>query len=193
MAETANPSGSDQRRSKLTLRILMVASAALFFGGVIAFVQVRGDDQQTAARPAENIQPASQPDVLPKTGGKLTPAARKVAGRFIVTALNRTHLAEVWELAAPELRNAVTRKQWLAGEMPFPPYPVRSLKSTRFTVITTAPDKILLQVLLLPKIGADEVYEPIRYDMTLIKQAGRWVVSYMVPYAPLGRYSAPDG
>ena len=91
------------------MRILMVASAALFCGGVIAFVQVREDDQQTAARPAENIQPASQPDVLPKTGGKLNSNARKVAGRFIVTALTRTHLAEVWELAAPELRNTVTR------------------------------------------------------------------------------------
>ena len=192
MAESLNPVGRDERRSKLLMRALMAASAALFCGGVIAFVQFRGDDQQTAA-PAENVQPASQPDVLPKTGGKLDAAARKVAGRFIVTALTRTHLAEVWELAAPELRNTVTRKQWLAGDMPFPPYPVRSLESTRFTVVTTAPDKILLQVLLLPKIGADEVFEPLRYDMTLIKQSGRWVVSYMVPYAPLGKYAAPDG
>lgn len=191
MAESAKLSRSDERRAKLRMRVLMVASASLFCVGVIAFVQVRADNGPAPTRASQDVKQsaARQTEVLPKTGGTLTPAARKVAGRFVITALTRTHLDEAWNMAAPELRNVVTRKQWLAGEMPFAPYPVMSLASTRFAVVTTAPDKVLLQVFLLPKVGEEEVYEPLRYDMTLIKQGGRWVVSYMVPYAPLGNYS----
>ena len=176
------------------MRILMVASALLFCAGAIAFFQVRADGgpPPTPAGPGIKQSSPLQTEVLPKTGGKLTPAVRKVAGRFLLTALTRTHLDEAWNMAAPELRDAVSRQQWLAGEMPFPPYPVRSLESTSFSVVQTSPDNVLLQVLLLPKAGEEDVYEPIRYDMTLIKQGGRWVVSYLVPYAPLGRFSAPE-
>ncbi len=101
-----------------------------------------------------------------------------------MSTLRRENLAGSWKLATPELRGPVTRKQWLAGELPIPPYPVRSLASTRFKVISAKPDKVLLQLFVLPPVGNKQV-EPIRYDMTLEKRGGRWLVSYLVPYAPL--------
>jgi hypothetical protein len=101
-----------------------------------------------------------------------------------MSTLRRENLAGSWKLAAEELRGPVTRRQWLAGELPIPPYPVRSLASTRFKVISSGPDKVLLQLLVLPPVG-DKQVEPIRYDMTLEKTGGSWLVSYLTPYAPV--------
>jgi hypothetical protein len=174
------------RRRQIRLRILLVACALVFAAGVVAIVQAT-----TSEGPAPTVAPRSQtkaptqPDVKP--GGKLTAEEQRVASRFVVTALGRQHLAEAWTLATSELRNAVTYKQWLAGEMPIPPFPVNNLKATGYQVVASAPNKILLQVLLVPKPGTE--YQATRYDMTLVRRGGKWKVSYLVPYAPPGIFS----
>ena len=47
-----------------------------------------------------------------------------VAARFVATAVARKHVDRSWDLAAPELRSGFTRKEWDAGNLPVPPYPV---------------------------------------------------------------------
>ena len=183
---------STQRRRQVRLRILVGASALLFAIGVIAFIQSRTSTgpSPTKASPAE-LKNQSATKVTTKPGGKLTAAEQHVASRFITTALGRNHLAEAWTLATPELRGGVTRKQWLAGEMPIPPYPVRGLQASGYQVEASAPNKVLVQVFLVPKAGTG--YRPLRWDMTLVKSAGTWKVSYLVPYAPQGMFSANTG
>jgi hypothetical protein len=170
------------------MRIALVTAAALFVIGAVVFVQTHTDTgpAPTAASQEQVAQAdPEQTSVLGETpGGTLTPAVRAVASAFAMSTLLRENLAESWKTATPELLGPTTRKQWLAGELPIPPYPVRSLASTKFEVISAKSDKVLLQLLLLPPIGEKKI-EPIRYDMTLEKRGGRWLVSYLVPYAPL--------
>lgn len=181
-----NPSA--ERRAELRLRVALGGAMLLFLAGVIVFVQVRTDTgpAPTAASPQQASQPDQEqtPVLGEKPGGALVPAARRVAASFAMSTLLREDLAASWKLATAELRGPVTRRQWLAGELPIPPYPVRSLASTTFKVISAKPDRVLLQLLVLPPVGNKDV-DPIRYDMTLEKRAGHWLVGYLTPYAPV--------
>jgi hypothetical protein len=157
---------------------------------VIVFLQSRATTgpAPTSATPAELANSANTKSTT-KAGGKMNATQRRVASRFIMTALARQHLAEAWDLATPELRDAVSKQQWLRGEMPIPPFPVNNLKSAGYQVVATGPGKLLLQVYLVPNDGTQ--YEPTRYDMTLEKRNGAWKVSYLVPYQPQGLFSPP--
>jgi hypothetical protein len=187
MASATGMSGA-QRRAEVRLRVGMVAAAILFVVGLVVFFQVRASRVMVAPTPASKAQLAQQDaapsDVIGKSGGTLVPAARRVAGAFMMSALRREQLATSWKLATADLRSTVTRKQWLAGLIPVAPFPVRSLASTGFKVSLAQPDKVLLQLLVLPPIGNKSV-EPLRYDMTLEKHGGRWLVSNLIPYAPI--------
>lgn len=180
--EKAKPARGPSRKAEIRQRILFGASAALLFVGVIAFMQSRTDNGPAPiADPTPgNVVPESEIREGPNL--TLDREVRRVAGRFLLTALARENPAESWRLAAPELRNSVTRKQWFAGDMPFAPFPMRSLETTGFQVIGKGPNEVLLQVFLVPKPNTQ--YEPIRYDMTLVKRSGRWLVSFLLPYAP---------
>jgi hypothetical protein len=167
------------------MRIVLVVSAAILVAGVLSAIQMtRSGEPHTAAAPSSQAGAATVPEAEVRAGGKLGPEEKRVASRFIVTALGRTHLAEAWELATPGLRSTVTRKQWLAGEMPIPPFPIGRLQTTGYTVVASGRRKILLQVFLVPKPGT--AYNPTRYDMTLVQVDGKWRVSYLVPYVPPG-------
>lgn len=169
----------------------LVLAVLLVIVGVVVYFQSRADDASTtAAVPAQNEQTPSAPAVT--SGGKLDPAAKSVAVQFIRSALGRKDLETAWKLAAPDLRSAVTKKQWLSGELPFPPFPVRDLATTGFQVVGTSPTEVLLEVLLVPELNSG--YVPTRYEITLDREQTKapWRVSYFLPYAPPGMYTEPQ-
>ena len=166
--------------------------ALLLVVGVVVYLQQRADSKLAAdATPAlGHSQTSTTPNIKP--GGTLGPAARSTAVTFIRTALARENLLTAWNLAAPELRSGVTKKQWLRGEMPFPPFPIGDLTTTGFDVVGSAPNEILLEVLLVPKLNSG--YVPTRYEITLVRTGAKapWKVSYFLPYAPPGRPTEPS-
>ena len=189
-----NPSAnrSAERRKQVRDRIALGLAGVLLVIGVIAYLQSSTDPGPSPTPAAEPQVQAPAPTETLKAGGKLEPEARKVAVRFIETAVGRTELDDAWALATPELRSGVTLAQWRAGELPVPPFPVRDLETTGFDVLESSKNKVLIQVLLVPRLGTD--YVPTRYDMTLERaSAGApWKVSYCNPYAPPGMYAEPD-
>jgi len=191
-AVTSRLGASAERRKQLRLRILLAACALIFAAGVIVFLQARESSTgpaPTRATPQE-LRNTKANETTAKPGGTMTQQQQRIATRFILTALGRVHLNEAWNLATPELRGVVTKKQWLAGEMPIPPFPVDKLEASGYQVVATGPSKVLLQVLLVPKPGTQ--YQATRYDMTLVRRGDRWLVSYLVPYAPQGMFSATN-
>jgi hypothetical protein len=190
-----NPSAnrSAERRKQVRDRIALGVAALLLVIGAIAFLQSRTDPGPPPTRASEvpGQTPAPKTEAL-KAGGKLEPEARKVAVRFIETAVGRTELDDAWALATPELRGGVTLAQWRTGELPVPPFPVRDLETTGLDVLESSKNKVLIQVLLVPKPGTD--YVPTRYDLTLERASATapWKVSYCSPYAPPGMYAEPD-
>lgn len=178
-----------QRRDRVALGVATLLLAA----GVIVFWQSRTSEgpAPTQAAPGQSQAPVAVKDDL-KPGGKLTPAARTVVVRFLKSAVGRTELATSWDLATPELRAGVTRAQWMRGELPVVPFPVGDLETSGFQILESGPNKVLLQVLLVPEPGTE--YNPTRYDMTVERatKTAPWKVSYTMPYAPPGKYSAPE-
>ena len=170
---------------------MLVGAVLLLVAGIVAYFQSRADKVvQPTVSPSTQQQSKTEPAVKP--GGTLDPAARRVATRFIKSTLARENLGQAWNLATPGLRGAVTKKQWLSGELPIPPFPVLNLETTGFDVVGTAPGKILLQILLVPQLNSG--YVPTRYDLTLVRKGnkGPWKVSYFLPYAPPGMYTEPQ-
>jgi hypothetical protein len=190
-ADNSRTPRSAERRRQIRDRVALGVAALLLVAGVVVFLQSRTDNGPAPTQSAApQAQTPSQTQLNP--GGKLEPAVRTVAARFIETAVGRTELDEAWKLATPELRSGVTLAQWRAGSLPVPPFPVRDLETTGFDVVESSPNKVLLQVLLVPKPGTD--YVPTRYDMTIERTSAKapWKVSYCSPYAPPGIYQEPD-
>jgi hypothetical protein len=167
--------------------ILGVCVLALVVG-VVVFFQARAD---TGPPPTHSSSPPVTSGPALKPGGTLDPAAKRVMVEFVRGGLTRTNLAHAWELATPDLRNTVTKKQWLRGELPFAPFPVRGLESARFDILGNSPRKVLIELFLVPKLQSG--YVPTRYELTLERKGAKdpWRVSYFLPYAPPGMYTEP--
>lgn len=172
------------------MRIAVVVAAALVLVALVIFLQSRADPGPAPVAAPNEVQVS--PEATAKPGGTLEPGARNVARQFIGATLARTNLAQAWDLATPELRAGVTRAEWLKGELPITPFPVRDLETSGFNVVASAPDKILLQVLLVPTDNSG--YTATRFDLTLVRKGaqGPWKVSYFLPYAPPGIYAEPN-
>ena len=166
-----------------TRRSLSLLAGLILVAGVVAFaVTWIGDTGKSEETPLSN-KPAQI-----FTSRKQVPLdveARKVAGRFILTAVARENLGASYSLVHPELRQGLTRKEWLTGNIPVVYYPAKEIETATFKVDESYPDEAILEVALLPK-DAKKVKPQVFYIG--LKKAGegtaaRWMVNYWVPRA----------
>lgn len=165
-------------RSRRRLGWISVAVLAV---GIVAFTAVYFRDAGTPLAPVTTSAPLQIPK-KEKTV-PLTREARRVAGRFILTAVARRNLAESWNLTDPTLKQGFTLAQWKTGEIPVVPYPVGSLEEAPFKVDYSYADRALLEVALLPKDGSK--VKPQLFFLRLRArgkgQDRRWLVDYWIP------------
>ncbi len=136
------------------LRWLPWLGGAVLVAGVVAVViSVFG-----LWNTAEPLPPTGQasPVQRPVTGKKVPLAreTRRVAGRFVLTAVARRNLGEAYNLVAPQLKGGLTLAQWKKGDIPVVPYPVNLAQVAPMKVDYSYADHALLEVALLPKDGA---------------------------------------
>jgi hypothetical protein len=166
-----------------TRRSLSLFSGLILVAGVVAFTVTwigdTGRSQETplSSRPAQIFTPRKQ---VP-----LDVEARKVAGRFILTAVARENLGASYALVHPELRQGMTKQQWLTGDIPVVYYPAKEIDKATFKVDESYSDEAILEVALLPK-DATKAKPQVFYIG--LKKAGkgtaaRWTVNYWVPRA----------
>ena len=84
----------------------------------------------------------------PKTT-PLEPAARVVAGRFILTAVQRKDLGEAWKLVGPGIRQGMTYNEWLKGTIPVVPF-LDPIKLAPMKVDLSEKNHAILEVILIP-------------------------------------------
>ena len=162
-------------------RLSWVAGFVLFAGVVAFSIAYFGDSaKKTDVRAATN-EPApikAEPTV------PLDPKARQVAGQFVVTAVTRQNVAKAWTLAHPDLRSAVTRKEWMAGTLPVPFYASSAIDAASFKIDASHPRDAVLDLLILPKKGSG--YRPQAFFVSLKAvgngKAKRWLVVSFVPH-----------
>ena len=166
-----------------TRRSLSLLSGLILVAGVVAFAVTWIGDTGTSEETPLSNKPAQI--FTPRKQVPLDVEARKVAGRFILTAVARENLGESYALVHPELRQGLTKKEWLTGDIPVVYYPAKEIETATFKVDESYPDEAILEVALLPK-DAKKVKPQVFYIG--LKKAGkgtaaRWMVNYWVPRA----------
>lgn len=169
--------GSPRTRRRLVWLLTGTVAAA-----ALGLVLVLGPDQDS---PPERF--SASPALVPKAEIKapLSDEARRVAVRFIQTAVARKNLDEAWTLVGPNLRGGLTREQWVTGENPVVPYPIDELEVAPYKIDASYTTSALLEVALLPRKGADVRSQIFFLELKRLGTAAnpRWVVDNWVPRA----------
>lgn len=173
---TAEATAEPPRRDRLG-RLLFPLGLAVLAIGIVAFLVVafRGYDKAPPP-PLPNLNPKAVP-------ARIEPAARKVAGEFILTAVARENVGKSWTLTHPKLRAGYTKAEWTKGEIPIAPYPVESLDEARFNLAEKYPNELLLEVALIPKEGAKIEAAVFALGLKAVGtgKARHWLVDYWMP------------
>jgi len=115
-----------------------------------------------------------------KTFYQLDPGMRTAIRKFIGTAVMRRNLDEGWAATAPTLRNAVTHKQWMTGNLPVVPYPVDNLNTIQYYLDYASTKAILVEVGVSAKASLG--IRPASFQLELVPVGhGRWAVDYWMP------------
>ena len=141
---------ASMRERKRWEKWLPWAAAAVLVAGIAAAIVafVPGTAGNTDKSKTENpTRVAANPKNVP-----LSKEARNVAGRFILTAVRREHLGEAWKLSGPLIRQDLTYKEWLTGNIPVVPY-TAPISITPMKVDYSWPNHALVEVAMVPKKG----------------------------------------
>ena len=168
------------KRARRFARMAPWISALVLVAGIVTFLLVffrntAKPEVSTPLTPAKPSQVAAQKNV------PVEKQARLVAGRFILTAVQRKHLAEAWKLAGPPIRVGVTYKQWLSGNIAVVPW-FGKLGAVPLKVDYSYPGEAQFTVILAPKPGTKG--KPDTFIMGLKKYGKQWKVTAWVPYEP---------
>ena len=115
---------------------------------------------------------------LPHRPAKLEAVELRVAMEFVRTAVARKHLDRAWTVAAPELKQGMSREQWMTGTIPVVPYPVAQAR-TVIRRVDSFTDTGTLEVRFLPRAGTKA--RPAAFVLDLRKEGGMWLVSAWLP------------
>jgi hypothetical protein len=173
---------SEHRLSKRARWTIYGLSAAILVAGILAvLVAFTGSSGKT--KQVFSNRPVVDVSKNPKTV-KLDPAARRVAGEFILTAVARKNLRKAYALAGPQIKQGQSLKEWLTGNIAVIPYPVSDIKFAPFKIDYSFPRHALIEIALLPTAKAEaRGIKPQLFYVDLKKLHGRWVVDGWTPRA----------
>jgi hypothetical protein len=164
-------------------------AALVFVAGLVTFLIVynvgglRNTSKQLPETPLKG-SPQQVKSLGPRV--PLSKEARDVAARWIIGAVGRTHLAESWQLTAPELKKGFTLAQWKTGEIPVVPYPVGESIGGVVRINWSTKNDVSFEVTLVPKkkgtgIKAQDFFINLRNVGT--GKGRHWLVYYWAPRA----------
>ncbi len=164
--------------------LLPGVAGAVLVAGVVALLvalNVGGSRGTATQKPVANAPATTAKPAPAKSKVPLEPEARRVAGRFILSAVVRRNLADSYAITGPALRQGLTLKQWQTGNIPVVPYPTPELKPVHMSVTLSTKNEASIRVFLDPKVTTADV-KPQIFIMQLQKSQGSWLVTAWVPY-----------
>jgi hypothetical protein len=159
--------------------------------GVITFAAVKWSNTAKSIDTGATNEPASLPKPEPPTT-KVSPEVRRIAARFIHTAVARKNLAEAWKITGGVIKEGTSYKQWLSGNIAVVPYPAG--KNAGMQVSYSHPNQVELIFALSPPKGVQVKPQYFMMDLTRVGQPGhkRWLVTYWAPRSPPQIPAPPD-
>jgi hypothetical protein len=119
---------------------------------------------------------------------RLTSADRAAITRsvdtFVNHAVKRVNTGAAFDVVAPEMRPAITRKQWAKGDdLPVYPFPAKGTTHP-WNVLYVTKSEVGLELELIPRAGSEQ--GPIIFHIYLRPvRGGRWLVDSFMPVATL--------
>ena len=165
-------------------RRFFIFSAAVLVLGIVMFLSL------VVFRGTSNAFPdkfSTQPATLykPEKTVKLSDEERQLARTFIRDAVERQDLNAAYGIVHPDIRGALTRKQWNTGNIPVIYYPAENWKTAAMVIDYSYQREALLEIDLVAKPGADSRPHLLFYlglKRAGDKPNGRWLVSYWQPH-----------
>jgi hypothetical protein len=171
MRVTSHASGGYRRRRRLRRGAIAVA----LLGGVVAVLALAPNRNPAPER--FSGRPAAEPKVPVRA--PLSQEERRVAERFVLTAVAGKNLAEAWSLSGPNIRGGLTRAQFLTGRNNVIPYPVAQGPIAPYRIDYSYTDAALIEIALTPRKGSGA--RPKAFLLGLVKAgtgaAARWLVN----------------
>jgi len=167
---------SYRRRRRLT-RIAAVLVVAV--GVVLVIVLLpeghspRQDELGGATGP---VEPVVEQAEVPVTAAERRAVNARLRA-FVATAVTRDDPAAAWSLVTPEMRAGITRSEWNRGDLPVIPYPVVVPKKLDWTIVTSYPGDLTLDLVLQPRRGSRRGAASFFVEMK--RRHGLWLVDSM--------------
>ncbi len=111
----------------------------------------------------------------PKTV-KLDQKAQTIATKFVRTAVARKNLEAAYQISGPHVREGMTLKEFLSGNIAVVPYKITSKTSAHMKIDHSYANKAVLELFLVTpgRAGRD-------FYVDMIKVDGKWFVDGWVP------------
>ena len=170
---------------KLWEKVFPWVSALVLAAGVIVLIIKLVPGTSGASDSSKTQDPVVVPNKPPKTV-PLSNEAREVAGRFVLTAVQRKNLAEAWKLSGPQIRQNLTYKQWLTGNIPVVPY-LAPIDITPMKVDYSFKNEALVEIAMVPKKSAKADTELFWLELRRVGKGAKahWLVWSWAPrWAP---------
>lgn len=177
---TLRPSGRAplwRRQQFWRVALPIVAGVAALLAAILVYNAFFGTSGVSNAGQGPGV--SYPPPKKPKTV-KLDPSVNGVVSRFIETAVARKNLAEAYWIVGPQVRQGMTMREWLTGNIAVVPFPVDS--RTHWSVKATqsyATHAQLAVFIVTP--GRKVTNSPHSFYVDMIKQNGKWLVNSWVP------------
>jgi hypothetical protein len=165
---------SSPRSQRRLLWLSALVLAAGIAGVLIVFLRNTGHklNAPISTTPVDVVK-------LPKRA-PLDKEARLVAGRFVLTAVQRKNLPEAWKLIGPGIRQNLTYEEWLTGNIPVVPF-LAPISLAPIKVDFSSKNYALLEIILLPKGKAKS--EIFSLELIAVGKGDKrhWVVNSWAP------------
>jgi hypothetical protein len=150
-----------------------------------------GSESHFTNEPVQTVPPA--PDSVAFTG-KARDDVRRVAARFVATAVVRRHLDDSWDLVTPAMRKGYTRSSWDRGTIPVVPYPAEAVGLVKSRLDYSYAGRVGLRVAIFPKAGAKVRAQTFEIELQDLGRPAspHWLVSYWAPVGGQGVPSVPS-
>jgi len=117
-----------------------------------------------------------QPKHAPFTAEKRR-AVSAVLAKFISGAVSKHDLAGTWDLAGPDLRQGITREDWLKGDIPVVPFAASKRGQGKWSLVTYSyTNKVGLELLMFPERRSGQL-ATVETEVVRGKDS-RWRVNY---------------
>jgi hypothetical protein len=162
------------RRESFWRIALPITAALVVIGAVLVILQLSfGSNGTPNAAAGWGVTYA--PPKPPKTV-KFDPAAQRVATKFVNTAVARKNLDVAYRLSGPGVREGMTLKQFMTGNIAVVPYPVTSKTSANMKIDKSYATSAQVELYL-----TTPGYDGRDFFVDLVKKNGKWLVDGWVP------------